>query len=261
MINIIKFYLKKIIRYQIKKISKLSKIFQDEIINLYEIKINNIKIIFSPSNDITYRRWIKFEKDGKEKNTMDFINTFEEKDIFFDIGANVGVFSLYAALKKNVKVYAFEPEVTNFINLVKTINLNNADVIPILIPLSDKNKAGYFNYKNTLEAGYSMHQFKIEAEKDKINYLTLSTSLNALIEEKKLPFPNYIKLDVDGIELDILYGMEEILKNDSLKAIIVELNNKNEEKIVNEYLNKFDLKFQQGPTGFNRNFVYSKNEK
>ena len=36
---------------------------------------------------------------------------------------------------------------------------------------------------------------------------------------KKTLFPNYIKLDVDGIELDILYGMEEILKNVVLKKV------------------------------------------
>ena len=94
------YFFKKKVKSSIIKISKVLKIFPDEIQENFEINYNDTKILFSPSNDITYRRWSKFQKDGKEKNTIEFIDKFEKDNIFFDIGANVGVFSLYASLKK-----------------------------------------------------------------------------------------------------------------------------------------------------------------
>ena len=79
-------------------------IFPDEIKKKYNIKINNVEILFSPTSDHAYRRWKAFERTGKEKNTIDWIDGFKNNSIFYDIGANVGVFCLYAAIKKEVKV-------------------------------------------------------------------------------------------------------------------------------------------------------------
>ena len=67
--------------------------------------------------------------DQKEKEVRIFIDKYLEKDqIFFDIGANIGVFSLYAAIKKNAKVYAFEPEYSN-LSLLKENILKIASII------------------------------------------------------------------------------------------------------------------------------------
>ena len=63
----------------------------------YLFRFNNICIKIFTSSSITYRRWVKFQKDGKEKETIEWINSFEEGSIFFDIGANIGVFSIYGA--------------------------------------------------------------------------------------------------------------------------------------------------------------------
>jgi FkbM family methyltransferase len=252
------YFFKKKVKSSIIKISKVLKIFPDEIQENFEINYNDTKILFSPSNDITYRRWSKFQKDGKEKNTIEFIDKFEKDNIFFDIGANVGVFSLYASLKKKVKVYAFEPEVNSFINLIKAIKLNNADIVPILAPLSNETKMGHFNYRNFIGAGFSMHQFG-EEDKTKFSYLVASDTLNNLFLNKKLPCPNYIKLDVDGIEMQILEGMSDILKNKTLQSILVEVNSETEKESINNYLYKLGFKNISGPTGNNTNYTYARN--
>ena len=49
----------------------------------------------------------------KEPETIEWINTFSDKDVFWDIGANVGVYTLYAALR-NIAVLSFEPSPSNY---------------------------------------------------------------------------------------------------------------------------------------------------
>ena len=60
----------------------------------------------------------------KEPETLEWINTFDENSVFFDIGANVGLYSCYAAKKKKCKVFAFEPSVFNLEILTKNIYIN-----------------------------------------------------------------------------------------------------------------------------------------
>ncbi|HEY5918287.1 MAG TPA: hypothetical protein VIU13_12820, partial [Chryseolinea sp.] len=51
--------------------------------------------------------------DTKEPETLDWIDKFKKDEILFDIGGNIGVYSMYAG-KKGARVYAFEPESQNF---------------------------------------------------------------------------------------------------------------------------------------------------
>ena len=71
----------------------------------------------------------------KEPETIAWLNSFAPNDVFWDIGANVGVYSLYAALKGN-KVWAFEPAPGNYYILSRNIELNKLDKsISIIFPL------------------------------------------------------------------------------------------------------------------------------
>ena len=71
-------------------------------------KYSNNKIKFSIKNSSTYFRGTTLFT--KEPITIEWIKSFKKNSIFFDIGANIGVYSLYAALYSEVKVYSFEPE-------------------------------------------------------------------------------------------------------------------------------------------------------
>ena len=58
----------------------------------------------------------------KEPETIEWINCFDNDRILFDVGANIGVISLYSLIKHpNVQVFAFEPEPENFIRLVDNL--------------------------------------------------------------------------------------------------------------------------------------------
>ena len=60
----------------------------------------------------------------KEPDTIEWIEKFNEKDVFLDVGANIGIYSLYAA-KKVSKVWALEPESLNYAMLNLNILITN----------------------------------------------------------------------------------------------------------------------------------------
>ncbi len=93
----------------------------------------------------------------KEPETVQWIETLiREGDVLYDVGANVGAYSLVAAkfFNHKVKVYAFEPSFVNFAQLCKNVVLNRCSdcLYPLQIGLSDRTGVETFNYQN-LDAG------------------------------------------------------------------------------------------------------------
>jgi len=64
----------------------------------------------------------------KEPETLAWINEFSPEDVFWDIGANIGCYSLYAGLK-NAAVCSFEPSPVNFYLLAANLRVNNSHSI------------------------------------------------------------------------------------------------------------------------------------
>ena len=60
-----------------------------------------------------------------EPETLDFIKNLDEKSVLYDIGANVGVYSIIAAQYSGVRVFSFEPDYQNISILQQNIDLNN----------------------------------------------------------------------------------------------------------------------------------------
>ena len=188
-------------------------------------------IFFTPNEIIDWRIKTFFTK---EPETLEWIDSFEGSNIiFWDIGANIGLYSLYAALKhKNIEIISFEPSVNNLRVLSRNIFKNNlSEKIKIFqLPLSENDNV--FANMNEMEfkEGWSMSTFgestNFEGENFKPNhsYQLFGTNINYLLDKKILKFPNYVKIDVDGIEHKILKGADNHLKNKSLKSLSIELN-------------------------------------
>lgn len=175
----------------------------------------------------------------KEPETIDWIETFfKEGDIFFDIGANVGAYSLVASKFYNGKitVYAFEPGFPNFVQLCKNIFINGCQqgIIPLQIALSDKTIVDTFNYDNITPGG-ALHalgrpiDYKGDIFEPIFKQSVLSYRIDDLVKEFNVPIPNHIKIDVDGIEFRILKGAKETLSNSLVKSIILEVEEGDEE--------------------------------
>jgi FkbM family methyltransferase len=236
-------------------------------------KIDNKTINFFAPNLI-----IKWRIDtilSKEPGTIKWIDEFNlERNIFWDIGANIGIYSIYAAIKhKNIEVTSFEPSTSNLRVLSRNISLNNlGQNIKIFQPAlcKEENSFMMFNEHKFIE-GWSMNQFSNDYNGDtskdfEQNYKIYGTNIDSLIAQNILQVPNYIKLDVDGIEHLILQGGEKTLKNSNLRSILVEIDEslKNQLNTVMNIMknNNFTIKVKenvlinQKSKKFNNQFNY-----
>jgi FkbM family methyltransferase len=197
------------------------------ITNIYD---RNKKKIFTMRNfgGSTISRGFHLFKTDKE--VAEWIEGFDANSVLVDIGANVGLFSLFAATKKH-KVLALEPESLNFACLNLNIKDNDFDENITAFPISvnDEQKISYLNMSKEPKFGGSGSTFdrctrEVGDEFQPIyKQGSISLKLDDIIKSLNLTV-NYIKIDVDGNELKVVKGMTEILKNKTLKSICIEIN-------------------------------------
>ncbi|MEW5691879.1 MAG: FkbM family methyltransferase [Candidatus Hydrogenedentota bacterium] len=166
----------------------------------------------------------------KEPETIEWIDTFANNETLWDIGANIGVYSLYAALK-GLRVLAFEPAACNYYILNKNIEINKMSdrISSFCFAFNDLTKIDNF-YMSNVEFGGAEHVFAQEIDWKGEKFLpvfkqaTIGFTMDEFIDYFNPQFPNYIKIDVDGIEDKIIKGAYKTLKDDRVKSILVELN-------------------------------------
>ena len=231
-----------------------------------DIKILNKKVKFFSPNYNCY--WRVSSILTREPETISWIDSFknEKKIIFWDIGSNIGLFSIYACIKFNsIKVFSFEPSLSNLRVLSRNIYINNfADKINILpIGLGSKNKFKTFN-ESVFSEGSALHQFQ-KSSKSLNSYKTQIFSINFLIENNLVELPNYLKMDVDGIEDEILQGSSKLFENKNLTSCIIEINGDREKlNQINKFFNSYDfytdfnIKKIKKNEFFSSNFIFSK---
>ena len=171
----------------------------------------------------------------KEPDTIKWIDGFNENEIFYDVGANIGLYSCYAC-SKGIKSFCFEPSVFNLDLLAKNLSINKLSNKAVIIPISlfSKNSTSNFNLSNT-EQGSALNSFNEKYGYDgndlkiKMSYKTIGITLDDCIKIFELPQPDHIKIDVDGIEHLILKGAVNTLS--SVKSILIEISDDfNEQK-------------------------------
>lgn len=187
----------------------------------------------------------------KEPGTISWINGFDAGDVFYDIGANIGVYSLYAALKKKSLVYAFEPSPFNFATLSRNIVLNNLseNISAFCMALSDQTVidrlhmssvqagAAHTGFQNAInEFGLPLNTVYAQS--------TLGFKLDDFISLFKSPFPNHIKIDVDGAEQLVISGALKTFSDKNLKSVLAELPSRSEEKIPSSIASIIDHGFE-----------------
>lgn len=208
---------------------RLYRAFFSRVDAIKSIHVHDTKIVFDANEELHLLRADLFET--KEPETIAWINGFEKGEVLFDIGANVGVFSLYAALHRDCDVYAFEPESKNYACLNRNIYLNHVSnrIKALNIGLHDSTCIEFLHLNN-LESGSALHSlgqavdWRKQAYESKFNQAVVAYALDDFIATFKAPTPNHIKLDVDGNELRIVSGARKTLSDNNLKSLLVELN-------------------------------------
>lgn len=167
---------------------------------------------------------------SKEPETISWLKEFGEQDVLFDIGANVGLYTVYAA-RRGARVCAFEPESANFALLNRNLSINGVAARAIAYPLavSDGTRLDTLRLSR-LEPGAALHAFganvdqKGEVFRPAFEQGCLSVSIDELVHRFGLPQPTRIKIDVDGLERLIIAGAGRVLANPRLKDVLIEIN-------------------------------------
>lgn len=223
--------------YLRKKLGRIEKIdFKDKdiYISIDSVQENNLRL----------------HSCSKEPFTVEWIKKTAHKGVFYDIGANVGIYSLIAAslMGDNGCVVSFEPAYFNFYKLNENVRINNLNkkIISLNLALTDKNSLLNFNFNN-IESGSA------QDSKNEVIYTSFvtATTLDKAIEYYNLPFPEHIKIDIDDKELELLAGARETLGNSGIKTVMIEVDeakdSRKADKVYEYFLSlgfKLDEKFK-----------------
>ena len=233
----------KLINFILKKDDNLfcNKIIESLNNELYiKKKILNSQLKFyCPTKIIEWRVNNLLEKEPK---TIEWINNFKgNKIIFWDVGANIGTYSIYAALKHagKIKINCFEPSTSILRVLSHNISINNYhnEIEIVQLPLFNKNFEFSLMNESRFLVRAALHSFSVDhdfkGKKFSINnkYNLIGLSIDFLLENKVLLPPNYLKIDVDGIEHLILDGAKKLLSSQYRPLeILIELHKEFEEQ-------------------------------
>ena len=236
---------------ELDEFKKKIKLKNENLFIVIDDKETSSKLKFSVSNELTL--WRAQTLFTKEPVTIEWIRNFKKKSIFFDIGANIGVYSIFAAIISKATVYSFEPESNNFQSLMENIILNNliSNINPYPIGISNQTTITSL-YLDSFIKGNSHHSVgesmdhNLQIKKTKIKQGIFSTTLEDLIKSWNFPVPNYLKIDVDGIEYKIIERSHKLLENKNLESVLIEINPKREkDKEIIKTLLYYDFIFDK----------------
>lgn len=178
-------------------------------------------------NDIERGRAASFL--SKEPETVRWLKVeMTPTTVFWDVGANVGLFSLYAAmLQPTAKVLAFEPAAHNYASLCDNILINGfTNILPFSVALGQGNLAFDELHLSKVEAGSSIHHVGAKspwAESEPVfRQPCIKVSIDSMVLHHGFPAPTLLKIDVDGLELGILDGARTALSQ--VTSVLVELD-------------------------------------
>lgn len=196
---------------------------------MLKVSAGGVEVMYCTPNPVT--RWRVQTLFTKEPDTIEWINGFMPEDVFIDIGANVGMYTIWAAKTRGVRVYAFEPEAQNFALLNRNIACNalGDKVFAYCAAVSDENRFSLLHL-SALWVGGSSHFFgedrdhNLRERKSVFAQGCVSASLDELVAGGVIPDPTHIKIDVDGLEHKVLAGCRSTLRAPTVKSILVEIN-------------------------------------
>jgi len=179
------------------------------------------------------QRW-RARSCAKEPWTVQWIEAqVGPGDVVYDIGANVGTFSLLASRHGAGVVVAFEPGYANFARLCENVQLNGCQrgIVPIPLPLADTNGLVAFKYR-TVDPGQSRHALKAEPWQARpqtaggahYEQPVCTIRLDDAVAMFGLPQPQHLKIDVDGAETRVLTGAASTLRSTALRTVLIEID-------------------------------------
>ena len=193
------------------------------------VKYGAHQMTFAVPNWLNHYRVTTFAT--KEPETLEWIESIPLGAVVWDVGANVGLYSVFAAKARDCDVYAFEPSVFNLELLARNIFANSLQGRITVVPIALTDEIAVSSFKLTSTAwggalstfGQSFDQHGATL-REIFEYRTVGISMSDAMSLLSIPAPAYLKIDVDGIEHFILRGGLSVL--DKVESVLIEINDK-----------------------------------
>jgi len=194
-----------------------------------ELDYEGVHVVYATPSIVT--KWRVDTLFKKEPVTIDWIASFQPGEVLVDVGANIGLYTIWAAKTRRVRVFAFEPEAENYALLNRNILLNGleAQVKAYCVGLSDASGFSELHLAAT-GAGESRHAL---GEPLDVHYKSMQPAfsqgcvaarLDDLVTIGALPVPDHVKIDVDGIEPKVIAGARGVLADRKVRSLLIEIN-------------------------------------
>jgi FkbM family methyltransferase len=161
----------------------------------------------------------------KEPDTVAWLRSMQPGEMLFDVGANVGMYAVYAA-SRGVRVLAFEPEAQNYAVLCRNAQINQLqNLVAFPVALAGAQKIDTLRITD-VTAGNSCNTFgadvdyRGQAATFPFQQGALAMPMDAFAT--RYGNPDYIKIDVDGLEHEVVTGGRQSIA--SAKSVLIEID-------------------------------------
>ena len=204
------------------------------------------------SGPIKGYRWIATSGGGFVSGKQEFYKTraftenYKKGDILFDIGAHIGYFSAIAASinQGNGHIYAFEPRKMNARFFRKHMRLNKISNFTLYEnAVGSTDSTVRFDTAHGSATGFVSENGDVEVKQ---------VHPDRMVDEGELPLPDFIKIDVEGGECEVLKGLKKTISV-ARPRMIIATHNDECHIFVTDFLKSFNYKLEvllpDGPKG------------
>jgi FkbM family methyltransferase len=190
----------------------------------FVVEAHGVTVVFSMEDSYS-RFWIYARCDrGKiheENVTKLLVESLKTSKCFVDVGANIGYYTFLASkIVSDGTIYAFEMDELNYSLLEKNLKLNKCKNVQIYhAAITDS--PGFVSYIGDSKHPNPMFSLSANSSRVKSDHVisVQSFTLDDFFKDKKST-PDVIKIDVEGAEMKVLKGMQNILKSNKIKLFV-----------------------------------------
>lgn len=156
---------------------------------------------------------------GERHILEDLLTELREDDVFYDVGANIGTYCLLAAEKTDSEVVAFEPHPANYRRLRENVKLNQYNTQVLEYGLYDSGETKKLSLESQ-EPGTGTPS--LSDSRDSVEIQTVRG--DEIIEKENLPYPDVIKIDIEGAEARALEGLKKAISDSECRLVYCEVH-------------------------------------
>lgn len=179
-------------------------------------------------------RWRALTFYTEEPQTVQWLDALPPDAVLWDIGANAGLYAIYASKLAQCRVVAFEPEAQNYALLLENLVLNGVQSSVEATNLAVTRMTGLGRlHVHAITKGGAYNQFRLaegssagesaDPALGPVTQIQFGVSMDDLVTTYRFPQPTHIKIDVDGDEPDIVAGGLRVLGDPRCLSVLLEV--------------------------------------